>query len=47
LTSANISGLLIRVREKRIKDDFYLVETVREHGGASPTFATGPSGTGF
>ena len=34
MTKADISGLLISVREKRIKGHFYLVETAREYGGA-------------
>jgi hypothetical protein len=34
LTRADISGLPIGVREKRIKGHFDLVETVREYGGA-------------
>ena len=34
LTRADISGLLIGVRGKRIKGHFYLVETVRKYGGA-------------
>ena len=34
MTRANISGLLIGVCKKRIKGPFYLVETVREYGGA-------------
>ncbi len=29
-----MSGLLIGIREKRIKGHFYLVETVREYDGA-------------
>ncbi len=34
MTRADISGLLIGVREKRIKGHFSLVETAREYGGA-------------
>ena len=34
MTRADISGLLIGVREKRIKGHFNFVETVREYGGA-------------
>ena len=34
MTRADISGLLIGAREKRIKSHFSLVETVREHAGA-------------
>ncbi len=34
MTRADISGLLIGAREKRIKGHFHLVETVREYGGA-------------
>ncbi len=34
MTRADISGLLIGVREKRIKGHSYLVETAREYGGA-------------
>ena len=34
MTRADVSGLLIGVREKRIKGHFSLVETVREYGGA-------------
>jgi hypothetical protein len=35
LTRAEISGLLIGVREKPINGDFYLVDTVREYRGIS------------
>ena len=34
MTRADISGLLVGVREKRIKGHFYLVETACEYGGA-------------
>ena len=34
MTRADISELLIGVREKRIKGHFHRVETVREYGGA-------------
>ena len=44
IDESRISGLLIGVREKRIKGHFYLVETAREYGGASSVMCAMPSG---